>query len=79
MDKKSRKVRFKGWSNGTRKIRFIMLLHEEGNLSLRFAKDIKDKVIGGEEIVEVEFDDIETAIKIFNQAQKIGVICEMID
>ncbi len=56
-----------------------MLLHEEGNLSLRFAKDIKDKVIGGEEIVEVEFDDIETAIKIFNQAQKIGVICEMID
>lgn len=70
-------VRFTGWEPGARKIRFTMLLHEEGGLPLKVAKNIKDKVIGGDEVVELDFKNPETAEAIYQQAKLLGVDCEL--
>ncbi len=71
-------VRFTGWKPGARKIKFTMLLHEEGQLPLKVAKNIKDKVIGGNEVVELDFKNPETAEVIYQQAKLLGVECELI-
>jgi hypothetical protein len=71
------KVIFTGWRPGVRKIRFIMLLHEKGGLSLRESKAIKDKVIGGGETEEVDFKDTKLAELIYTEACKLGVKCEL--
>ena len=71
------RVIFTGWRPGVRKIRFIMLLHEQGRLSLREAKHIKDKVIEGE-TMEVDFRDTQLAELIHIEASKLGVKSELI-
>ena len=71
-------VKFTGWKPGVRKIRFTSLLHEQGGMSLRDAKDAKDKIVGGGEVVEIDFKDPNTAKLIYEQASKIGVVCELI-
>ena len=77
-DSKMTVVKFTGWEPGARKIRFTMLLHEEGGLPLKVAKSIKDKVIGGDEIVELDFKNPEIAEAIYQQAKFLGVECELI-
>ena len=71
-------IKFTGWKPGARKIRFTMLLHEEGGLSLRESKNIKDKVIGGGEAVEVTFDDPSAAKIIHEKALSLGVTNELV-
>ncbi len=70
-------IKFTGWKPGVRKIRFTMLLHEKGGLTLREAKGIKDKVVGGGEIIEIKFKDYKTAKFIYEQASTMGVLCEL--
>ena len=71
-------VKFYGWNKGVRKIKFIFLLHRQGGMTLKKAKEIKDKVVGGGEIVELNFDDSVLAEKICSQAKEIGIKCELI-
>ena len=71
------KVKFTGWEPYVRKIRFTMLLHEEGGLTLREAKDIKDKVVGGGEVIEIDFGDTKTSELIYAKAREMGVKCEV--
>ncbi|MFV0531039.1 MAG: hypothetical protein ACK5MD_06335 [Flavobacteriales bacterium] len=67
------KVEFYGWQKGVRKIRFIMLLHEKGGISLRESKIIKDKVIGGNEIICYDFKVSSLAKEIHIESIKLGV------
>lgn len=73
------KVKFSGWKEGVRKIRFIALLNEEGGLSLTEAKSIKDKVIGGGETVVVDFKNSILAKNIFLKSLELGVIADLLD
>ncbi len=45
---------------------------------MKVAKNIKDKVIGGDEVVEIDFKNPETAEEIYRQAKLLGVECELI-
>ena len=60
-----------------RKIRFTMLLHEKGELSLKSSKEINDRILKGE-IVEMDFKDTQLAELIYTEACKLGVECELI-
>ncbi len=72
-------IRFIGWKDGVRKIKFITLLHEEGGLNLKKAKEIKDKVISiPSEAVEVKFKNDLIAKLIYEKALSLGVLCEIV-
>ena len=70
------KVTFKGWEVGMRKIPFTRLLNEKGQLSLRDAKSIKDRLVNDDEIITVEFEDENLTKLIYEQSKELGVICE---
>ena len=72
------KVVFKGWRVGMRKIPFTMLLRQRAGLSLKQARDIKTKVLDNEEVV-IFVDNIEIARTIAVEADKLGVIAELIE
>ena len=72
------KIRFIGFDPGVRKIRFIALLHEEGGLSLRQAKEIKDRVIGEGKKIEIEFKNPALAMLICSESKLLGVKCEIV-
>ncbi len=71
-------MKFTGWKRGARKIKFTMLLHEQGGLSLKDAKCIKDSVMGGGQTVEIDFKDHRTAQRICQEATLLGVACELV-
>jgi len=52
-----RKIRFTGWNKKMNKIKFIHLLNEQAKLSLKESKDIKDRIVNGEEIDILVSDD----------------------
>jgi hypothetical protein len=70
------RVIFTGWRPGMRKIRFTMLLHEQGALSLKTSKDITDRVLKGETI-KIDFKDTQLAELMYTEACKLGVKCEL--
>ena len=72
------KVKFSGWNEGVRKIRFIALLNEEGGLSLKEAKNIKDQVIGGGETVIVDFKNDTLAEAVCSKSIDLGVVAELV-
>lgn len=72
------KVVFKGWRVGMRKIPFTMLLKQSAGLSLKQARDIKTKVLDNE-IIAMPVDNIEVARIIAVEADKLGVIAEIIE
>jgi len=73
------KVVFYSWNIGARKIPFIKLLHENTKLSLAQAKEVKDSVIDRNEIVEIELESEEVAIKIVEESKKLGLNCKIKD
>ncbi|NQX97866.1 MAG: hypothetical protein HRT73_08310 [Flavobacteriales bacterium] len=73
-----RKIKFIGWKEGMRKIPFTKLLHNEGGLTLRDAKDICDGILDGKEYI-IDFEDEQTAQNIFKKSVEYQVECELID
>jgi len=71
------KVTFKGWKVGMQKIPFTKLLNEKGNLSLREAKSVKDRLVNDDEIITLEFKDEDEAKIIYKESKELGVICEL--
>lgn len=72
-----KKVRFTGWKKGMNKIEFIQLLHHNAGISLKEAKQIKDRIVDGE-IVEINVKS-EVAEYIINQSSSYGLQVEMIE
>jgi len=73
----NKKVTFKGWKTGMKKIPFIKLLNEDGQLTLRDAKSIKDRLVNDGEIITIEFSSESLARLIYEKSQNLGVICEL--
>jgi len=69
-----KKIKFTSWNKGMNKIKFIHLLNEQTSLSLREAKDFKDKIVNGE-VVEIMVNDDKVNI-IISEALKFGVNAE---
>jgi len=67
---------FKGWKKGMRGISFILLLREHTDLSLKTAKNIKERIVDGE-VFKLSVDELSTAQKIVEDATELGVICEL--
>ena len=66
----------KGWKVGMRGIPFIFLLKEKLGLSLKKSKDIKERVVNGE-TVKLTITDLATGQAFIENANDIGVICEL--
>ena len=71
-----KKVKFTGWEEGMKKIPFTKLLHEEGGMTLKDAKEVCDGILN-EVNFTIEFKDEKTARRIFNKAIEYKVICEL--
>jgi len=71
-----RKIRFTSWNKDMNKIKFIHLLNEQTNLSLKESKDIKDRIVNGE-VVDVEVDDDKIDI-VISESVKFGLDVEEI-
>ncbi|WP_343555631.1 hypothetical protein [Sphingobacterium sp.] len=67
------KIIFESWDVGMRKIPFTKLLNEKAGLSLQEAKNLKDRLVDNNEIIEVEIDDEILAKEILEEAQKLKV------
>jgi len=67
---------FRGWIKGMRGISFILLLREKTNLSLKNAKNIKERIVDGE-VITLPIADLSTAQEIIADATNLGVICEL--
>ena len=72
------KLIFKGWRVGMRKVAFTQFLSRQPGLSLKKAQNIKLRVLDNE-IVEYDIDDINLAETIAVEAEKLGVITELIE
>jgi hypothetical protein len=71
-------IRFIGWKVGMRPIPFIKLLHVKAKLSLIESKRIKDRIVDGNEIIEVKVNSDKIALEILNEANDLGVIGELV-
>jgi hypothetical protein len=71
------KVIFKGWRIGMRKISFTLLLRHSAGLTLKQAQAIKIKVLDNEEVA-IDIDDVAVAESLVIEADKLGVIAELI-
>jgi len=67
---------FSGWEIGMRGIPLILLLREKTDISLKKAKEIKERILDNERIEFVVSND-ETAKEIVEEARKLGVVCEL--
>lgn len=72
------KIRFTGWQVGMRPIPFVRLLNNKAKLSLVESKRIKDQIVNSNELIEIEVEDDKIAKEILNEAQNLGVNCELI-
>jgi hypothetical protein len=72
------KLIFKGWRIGMRKVAFTRLLSGQPGLSLKQAQNIKLKVLDNE-IVEYDIEDINLAKTIASEAEKLGVITDLME
>ena len=69
-----KKIKFTGWNKNMNKIKFIHLLNEQADLSLKESKEIKDRIVDGE-VIEIEVHD-EKVKAIISEATAFGVIAE---
>jgi hypothetical protein len=67
---------FKGWKVGMRGIPFVLLLREKTDVSLKRAKEIKERIVDNETI-EFPVSNDEIAREIVVEARKLGVVCEI--
>jgi hypothetical protein len=67
---------FKGWKVGMRGIPFVLLLREKTDVSLKRAKEIKERIVDNETI-EFPVSNDEIAGEIVVEARKLGVVCEI--
>ena len=67
------KIIFEGWDVGMRKIPFTKLLNEKAGLTLQEAKNLKDRLVDNNEIIEMELDDETLAKEILEDAKKLKV------
>lgn len=67
---------FKGWEVGMQGISFVLLLREKTDVSLKRAKEIKEKVVDNEIIEFLVLND-EIAKEIVVESRKLGVVCEI--
>jgi hypothetical protein len=67
---------FKGWKVGMRGIPFIHLLREKTDVSLKSAKEIKERIVDNETIEFTVWND-ELAREIVAEARKLGVVCKI--
>jgi hypothetical protein len=67
------KIIFDGWEVGMKKIPFVKLLNERASLSLTDAKKLKDRLVDGNEIVEIKVINENLAKEILKEAQKLKV------
>jgi hypothetical protein len=67
---------FKGWKVGMRGVPFTLLLYEKANVSLKKAKEIKERIVNNEEI-RLELPDYTVAKEIVARATDFGIICEL--
>jgi hypothetical protein len=67
------KIIFEGWEVGMRKIPFIKLLNEKAGLSLKDSKNLKDRLVDDNEIIEMEVPDENLAIEILAEAKRLKV------
>lgn len=65
---------FKGWNVGMRGIPFVLLLREKTDVSLKRAKEIKERIVDNETIEFMVSND-DTAKEIVEEARKLGVVC----
>ena len=59
-----------------RGIPFILLLREKARVSLKRAKEIKERIVDNE-IIELKVLDDAVANEIVTEARKLGVVCEV--
>ena len=69
-----KKVVFSGWEVGMRKISFTSLLSQKGNLSLKEASSVKNRILNDEKVT-LEFENTEMAKLIYDESKKLGVKC----
>ena len=67
---------FKGWKVGMRGIPFVLLLREKTDVSLKRAKEIKERIVDNETI-EFTVSNDDTAREIVVEARKLGVVCDI--
>lgn len=67
------KIIFESWNVGMRKISFTKLLNKKAGLTLQEAKNIKDRLVDNNEIIEVEIDDEILANEVLKEAEKLNV------
>ena len=65
-------IKFTGWKKGARKISFIELLKEKGDMQLTEAKLVKDRIVNNDEVVEIVINDEQNAKIIIKQANALG-------
>ncbi len=73
------KIKFIGWQIGMRPIPFIKLLNKKAGLSLVKSKEIKDKIVDEGQSIEIIIRDEKIAHEIIVEAQKYGVLCELVE
>ena len=67
------KIIFEGWEVGMRKIPFMKLLNEKAGLSLKDSKNLKDRLVDNNEIIEIEVPDENLATEILAEAKRLKV------
>ena len=68
-------IRFIGWKKNMNKIKFIHLLNEHADLSLKESKEVKDRIVN-DEIVEIVVSDDKVSL-LMSEAHKFGIIAEL--
>lgn len=67
------KIIFESWDVGMRKIPFTKLLNEKAGLTLQEAKNLKDRLVDNNEIIEVAIDNEILAKEVLEEAKKLKV------
>jgi hypothetical protein len=70
------KIILKGWKVGMRGIPLMLLLREKTRISLKRAKEIKERIVD-HETIELEVSEDSVANEIVTEARKLGVVCEV--
>ena len=71
-------VRISGWRPGLQKVSMTLVVRRLGQLGLRDAKSVTDRVLDGE-VVDVEVDDARAAQELAQELQALGAVAEVVD
>ena len=72
------KVKFKGWKYGMQKVAFTKLLRNEANLPLEVAKQTTNDLLESKTIT-IELLTLEEARNIYEKAESLGVVSEIVE